>query len=270
LCYWLNALADLGLLRASNPGWELTTAGRQAVERGAFLQAAQERRVFYFVDNRVSNKPAHFLALAQPALPSPTPGADFSFDPRWLTACLQQSPEWKVRHQFPVDVEAIVGGDLSRAPSADTTAALPWRHVMLDRPEQLAVALIQTREAATGSTIHGFQIQTADWKLRHDKPLFTLSTGWQTVLPELAEEPSLEAWRSSWQNWCRQRNLPAQETDACHLQRKGVYLEVRAPKPLLARLKTTRQDVLHDESWLLAGTGRTRTAACVRIPEPEP
>jgi len=260
----LRALREQGLLQSNNAGWELTAAGRHTATTGEFTQLGQERRGFHFVDNRASNRPAHFLTLALPAQPYLTPGADYFFDPRWLTSCLQQSPEWKRRHRFPTDVEAILGADAS-VPA--TTGTLSWRQVILDRPEQLTAVLIQTRDPATGTAIHGFGVKTEDWKLRSDKPILSLRAGWEAVLPELTEEPSPDAWRASWQSWCRQRNLPPTETDACGLHYAGLQLEVRVSKRLMERMKAGRLEVLHGETWLLAGQGRTRSGAWVKIVE---
>ncbi len=250
---WLSGLATDGLLQTSGSGWQLTAAGRTAATTGAYTQPGQERRSFYFVDQREFQRPAHFLNLARPAMPQPTPGGDFWFDLRWLQECFQRPQEWKAVHQFPPDVGAVVG---LAAPSP------AWREVVLDRPEQLAAAVIQTE---TG--VEGYAVQTEDWKLRGDEPAFTLGEGWEAVLPELAAEPSADQWRSAWQGWCRQRSLPAAETEGCVLERRDYVLEVQAPKRLVERLKMGRSDVLQGETWLLAGTGRTRTAACVKVVE---
>jgi hypothetical protein len=116
---------------------------------------------------------------------------------------------------------------------------------------------------------HGFQVQPEDWKLRAEEPVFTLGEGWQEVLPDMAQEPAPDLWRAAWQGWCRQRSLPPTETDGCPLRRWDHWLEVRASKRLFDRFKATRSDVLHGETWLLAGTGRTRSAACVKVMEGE-
>jgi hypothetical protein len=255
LSRWLGALASEGLLGAQAGGWALTEAGRGAVATGTYTRPGQERRTFYFVDQRDTNRPAHFLHLARPALPYAAPAADFSFDPDWLQECVRQPAEWKRRHQFPADVGAV----------AMTRPAAPaWREVILDRPEHLPVAVIRA-----GAGVTGFQAQPEDWKLRGDEPVFTLGEGWHEVFPELAQELAPELWRAAWQAWCRQRSLPPAETDGCPLYRRDYHLEVMAPKLLYERFKATRSDVLHGETWLLAGTGRSRAAACVKVLEAE-
>jgi hypothetical protein len=253
----LSALASQGLLAAQGSDWVLTDAGRSAVATGVYTQPGLERRAFYFVDQGDMNRPAHFLHLSRPALPYPA-HVNFCFDPRWLEDCLRQPLEWKVHHQFPADVEAVVTA------TPGNKAPLSWREVVLDRPEHLLVAVIQT---APG--FHGFQVQPEDWKLRAEEPVFTLGEGWQEVLPDLAQEPAPDLWRAAWQGWCRQRSLPPAETDGCSLRRQDHWLEVRASKRLFDRFKATRSDVLQGETWLLAGKGRTRSAACVKVLEGE-
>jgi hypothetical protein len=256
---WLSALAAKGLVKAYGGGWELTDTGRTAAATGAYQVAAQERRAFYFVDQRPADRPARFLHLTRPALPLAGSVADFSFDPSWLEECIRRPLEWKRQHEFPLDVEAIV-----RGPVSNELAPLGWRKVILDRPEHLPVAVIQTRVG-----LLGFQVQLEEWKLHLEKPVFTLTAAWAGVLPDLAEEPAPELWRAAWQNWCRQRSLPPVETDGCPLQQRGYQLEVRASKHLFDRFRATRSDVLQGETWLLAGTGRTRAAACVLVTQGE-
>jgi hypothetical protein len=257
LARWLSGLADQGLLRPRAHGWDLTDAGRAAVTTGAYTQAAAERRTFYFVDQRELQRPAEFLPLTRPALPYPTPGADFWFDPHWLEECLHRPPQWKQERRFPADVEAVRGATPAPAPAAPA-----WREIVLDRPEHLPVALIQT---AAG--VEGYQAQPEDWKLRADEPAFTLGEGWQAVLPELAAEPPPELWRAAFGAWCRQRSLPPAEADAAVLRRHDYQLEARLPARLIERLRAARSDVFHGEAWLLAGTGRARTAACLKVVE---
>ncbi len=255
LARWLHALIDQGLVRSNGQGWEPTDAGQTAARTGAFTQPGRERRTFYFVDQREAQRPAHFLHLARPALPYPTPAADWHFDPSWLEDCPRRPAEWKRTHQFPADVEAIIVGPPDHAiPS--------WREVVLDRPEHLPVAIVRT-----AGGVQGFQTQAEDWKLRADEPVFALGDDWEAVLPDLAAEPPPDAWRSAWQAWCRQRGVPPVDADLCSVERRDHYLEVRAPKRVADRLKAMRGDGPHSETWLLAGTGRTRAAVCLKVVE---
>jgi hypothetical protein len=121
----------------------------------------------------------------------------------------------------------------------------------------------------TATGLKGFQVHPEDWKLRADEPLFELGEGWHEVFPDFVEEPAPTFWQVAWQGWCRQRSLPPGETDGCPLRRRDHWLVVTASKRLFDRFKATRSDVLHGETWLLAGTGRTRSAACVKVVEGE-
>jgi hypothetical protein len=255
---WLDVLVVRGLLSPREGGLELTDAARSAVLTGTFTEPRSERRAFYFVDQRETNQPAQFLHLARPAAPVALPGSDFAFDPNWLETCLQRPLEWKRDHQFPLDVEAFIAFTSSQIPTEHA-----WQAIVLDRPEQLQSVVIRT---ANG--IEGFQVQPEDWKLRAD-PVFVLNRDWETVLPELQNGPSPESWQTAWQAWCRQRSLPPSETDTCEIKQQDYRLVVRVPKRLLERLRASRSDVLHGNTWLLGGTGRTRAAGLVQIVEGE-
>jgi hypothetical protein len=172
-----------------------------------------------------------------------------------LEACVRQTPEWKARYQFPTDVEAVL------PPRAEEPDATDWRRVVLDSPQQLAFVFIRP---AGGETLLGFLVQPEGWALERE-PALRLDEGWQEALPDLAEEPAMEAWRQSWQEWSHPRGLPANEVEACRLERVDHRLLVRAPPRLIERLRTTRSDAVKGESWLLAGSGRTRTAAQIEL-----
>jgi hypothetical protein len=255
---WLDVLVVRGLLGRREGKLEPTEAARSALRTGTFTEPRCERRTFFFVDQRETNQPAHYLRLGRSAAPVALHGSDFAFDTSWLEACLQMPQEWKRAHQFPLDVEAFIA-----LPSSQISAEPAWRTVVLDRPEQLHAIVIRT---ANG--IEGFQVQTEDWKLRSD-PVFVLNHDWEAVLPELQIKPSPESWQTAWQAWCRQRSLPPPETAVCEIKQQDYRLIVRVPKRLLERLKSGRSDVLHGDTWLLGGTGRTRAAGLVQIVEGE-
>jgi hypothetical protein len=61
--------------------------------------------------------------------------------------------------------------------------------------------------------------------------------------------------------------LPPAEADAAVLRRHDYQLEARLPARLIERLRAARSDVFHGETWLLAGTGRARAAACLKVVE---
>ncbi len=255
---WLDALVIRGLLVHQERGLELTEAARSALQSGTYTEPRRERRALYFVDQRETNQPAHYLHLGRPAAPVALQKGDLTFEFDWLKACLQRPQEWKRIHQFPLDVEAFLAFASSEIPAEQA-----WRAVVLDRPEQLHSVVIRT---ANG--IEGFQVQPEDWKLRTD-PVFILNRDWEAVLPELQKAPSLESWQMAWHAWCRQRSLPPSETEAFDINLQDFRLVVRVPKRLLERLRTSRSDVMHGDMWLLGGTGRTREARLVQIVEGE-
>ena len=115
--------------------------------------------------------------------------------------------------------------------------------------------------------LFGLAVQTSGWQLQSDRPVLELGGGWRESLPELTEELGLEQWCAAWRSWCQPRGVPAGEVEACVLERRGLTLVVRTPRPLLERLRTGRSEALKGETWLLAGEGRTRSAGLVELAE---
>jgi hypothetical protein len=143
---------------------------------------------------------------------------------------------------------------------------LGWQRVLVDRPEHLPVVVAKV--AGDGENrLMGFSFQPAGWTLQTAEPAFILSEGAAEELPELWQEPNGEAWRRAWQQWCQQRGVSPTEDDTCRLQAAGAGLQVLAAPPLLDRLRGARGGIAQAEAWLLAGTGRLRTAALVEISE---
>jgi hypothetical protein len=259
----LHSLASDGLLTLSEgTHWELTPWGRAALMDGTYRPRARERRVFHFADNSHRGRPAHFVRLAAPLrLASPAPEGRH-FDANHLRACVERDPDWKRRHGFPEDIVAIL--DQSATQNDESS---DWRRVILDSPEQVPIAFAEISAEGEGTALLGYPVRAPDWTLRRDAPVISLRAGWEEVFVDLAEEPSPDAWRQAWQAWCQPRSLPADEVEACRLERADHRLLVRAPKRLVERLRTARSDVFINESWLLAGDDRTRTAARVELVE---
>jgi hypothetical protein len=237
--------------------WALTPLGRQSLENGIYPRASHERRSFYFVESEQPGQPPHPLGLRNhPAtVPWPAP-EDWRFDTGLLEAALRRPAEWKAQHGFPTDVQEIV-------------AAGPqtWQGIILDRPERLLAAMVLTPMGTHGEQLLGFGVQQEGWGLQTGEPAFVVTGSWQQVLPELAVAPSAEDWRQAWRAWCQPRALPAAEIDACGLEPHGCRLRVLAPSRLLERLRASRSDALKGEAWVLAGTGRLRTAARLDVVE---
>jgi hypothetical protein len=262
LTRFVRELTDAGLLHANGTGvWDLTAAGRHALETGAQVVAAEERRTFYFVDNTPSHRPPHFLPLRHTSpgdrglAPDVAAGA---FDLRELEACIRQPAPWKTRYHFPADVEALLPPRPEDSPAANS------RCVVLDSLEQQALVFLRTDGPSGELTLLAFPVRAENWML-DPEPILTFAGGWQEVLSDLSEEPPPEAWRQAWQAWCHPRGLPSSEVDACRLERVEHRLLVRAPRRLIERLQAARSDAIKQEAWLLAGTGRTRTAAQLEL-----
>jgi hypothetical protein len=298
----LGGLAREGLIRAKERAgaWSLTEAGREALQRGEVARHGAERRAFYFVDNLTLGSPPRFLSLDHPPSVPCSGLVEWHFEARFLEECIRRPADWKRLHGFPPEIEAVLSrgneegrrGEEERVSTPPPIPFPPWRGVILDRPEYLPVVLVLTqpsltppsplggaasraappggegrvREGARPSLL-GFSFRPENWSLRTEAPLLSLGEGWAEVFPELEEEPSLEVWRQAWLAWCYQRALPANEASACDVRREGPRLVLHAPPRLVERLRAARSDALKNESWLLVGSGRTRTAALIDLVE---
>lgn len=245
-------------------GWRPTELGRQGLDQGSYFYASQERRAFHFLEGR----PPHYLNLKTAACTTWQPAGEWVFDPAILQACLSQPPAWKERHGFPAGVREVLGlSDWGEPLSANHHAvSASWQRVIVDRPERLAVVLLLVAGEKEGERLLGFAVRPETWELLAE-PALCLNTDWQTVVPDLTEEPPLAAWEQVWRAWCQPRGLPAAEVEACSLKREGCRLRVAAPHRLVQRLRAERSDVLKGEAWLLAGAGRLRVAARVEVAE---
>jgi hypothetical protein len=252
----LREFAAVGLLRAADDGWTLTDAGQQALQNGGYTRRAEERRVFYFVDNPGATP--QYVPLTQTAGPVADIGDSWQFAPAVLHECLQRLPQWKQHVGFPVEVEAVV-----------VEPRDAWRQVILDRAEHAPLLFVQLGGGDGDSSLIGYLVRCDNWTLQREPPALMLGGGWQEVLPDFADGLSLEAWREAWLAWCQSRQLPAPEALACQVEYADCKIHVKAMKVFVERLKATRNEVLRGETWLTLGTGRTRAAACVEIREQE-
>jgi hypothetical protein len=267
LCQLVRELTASGLLHRNGTGlWQMTPAGRQALQTGTVSVAAEERRTFSFLDNSERGRPPHFLPLSgerQPAEMGRSRGGDAprseapTFEIASLEACLRQTLEWKRRFRFPPDVESLVLTQIHELPAAN------WRRVLLDAVEKWLFVFIHLGQSSP-TPLLGFAVHPEGWALETE-PRLALADGWQEVLPDLAAEPSPQMWRHAWQSWSQPRSLPPAEVEACRLERVDYRLLVHAPLRLIDRLRTARSDAVKQEAWLLAGDGRTRTAAQIEL-----
>ena len=249
-----------GLLYRNGEGlWQMTPAGHRTLESGVLSDTDEERRTFVFADNSTLGLPPHFLPLERPLQPILAPEATaYSFDVTHVEACFRQKADWKARHRFPSDVEALLpprGGD---APVAN------WRRVILDSVAYHSFVFLRVAEANGASSLLGFPVSPESWTLEA-KPLLALGEGWEEVLPDLTAEPSLELWRQAWRDWSHPRGLPPDEVEACRLERIDHRLLVHAPPRAIDRLRAARSDSVKQEAWLLAGEGRARLAAQIEL-----
>jgi hypothetical protein len=269
----LRGLAADGLITADPEGhWTLTTLGQQVRRRQELERHGSERRVFYFVEASRS-APPHFLHLDPLAAMPWAAGEEWQFDLGLLRACFNRPPDWKQRHGFPADATAIVEIDPETKrpiPSASAETALPtsatnqedspWQRVVVDQPEHLAAALVLAPGAGGDSRLLGFPVAVKGWELDMNRPSFILGAGWRETFPELAVDPPLERWRQAWSAWGQGSGLPAEELNACGLERRDPWLLVTAPRTLIDRLRASGSPALKREAWVLAGEGLYRKA----------
>jgi hypothetical protein len=264
---FVRELTECGLLHQNGSGlWQMTAAGRHALETGAVTVSVEERRTFTFVDNSALGRPPHFLPLSG-GRQSPEIGSargadaprseDHPFDIASLETCIRQTPQWKTRFHFPIEIEDLLPPRPGESPSAN------WRRVILDAVDERPFVFIHTAQTNAAQLL-GFSVRPDNWALESE-PLLALAEGWDEALPDLALEPEPEMWRQAWQTWSYPRSLPQAEVAACRLERVDHRLLVHAPLRLIDRLRAARSDAIKQEAWLLAGEGRTRTAAQIEL-----
>jgi hypothetical protein len=260
----IRRLEARGLVEALPSGAQLTAAGQRALTDGSYTVHVHERHPFYFLDSPSPEQPPAFLPLLQPLRTAPRDTPAPAIDVSWLMACIEQEPSWKRRHRFPGEVEAVLS---SAAGAAEADA---WRRVVLVSAELAWLLLVRVAGDKEGGGLLGFSLQSEGWVLHGEKPALALEDSWPEVLPELAEEPSLEAWQQAWHLWCQPRRISAAEAAACRLERSGHQLLVHAPHRVIERLRAARSDAVKGEAWLLGGQGRIRPAALIRLADDLP
>ncbi len=257
----LQSLMDLHLLKTQpdEPRRTLviTEAGREALRTRHLLGHHWRRERFSFVEDfdpkgqrRAS---PHFLHVGEAPASSWLVENGAGFEVAWLQDCLVQSAEWKKTFSFPTDVTAIA--------TAAPGEAVPWNQVVLDRTERLLVALCRT--SAVEEMVLGFAARSEGWLLSSANPILLVPTSAHLF----AEPDDADAgpWQYAWQTWCQSRGLAAEEASACTLSLAGERLRVQAPASLFAALQTLKSDVFKGDTWLTAGNGYLRRAACVAL-----
>ncbi len=253
-----NGLAGSGPSKT----WTLSPLARQGLDQGVYQRTAPERRAFYFVESEQAGRLPHFVSLQDhPAVSNWQPPKSWQFEPSQLEACVRQSTKWKQRHGFPLDVTAILG--FHPGETAAASAPQPWEQIIIDRPVRLVAAMALVSAGEEDERLLGFAVQEDGWSLFAKEPVFSLRRNWQEIFLELATEPGLDQWRQAWGTWCRPRNLPPADVDACTIERQGCSVHITAPRRLVERLRAARSDALKGEAWLCAGTRRVRMVARV-------
>jgi hypothetical protein len=233
----LNDLAGRKLASLESGGWRATGTGPSPAD----IVTRPERRTFTFADGR----PPTFLPLTAPTPPlPPTPG--WRFDLSALQTCIEQPREWKVRHGFPLDVVRLISSE-------------DWHAVAVDQPAQAVLLFVETR----AGELLGHSVRGDSWSLSAEPVL----RGSPEILTSLGADPGADGWRQAWQSWSQQRSLPGGEVEMCKLAPIDHRLVVSAPAKLLDRLRAARSDALKGESWILAGSGRVRSAAMLDLVE---
>lgn len=255
----LGGLARNGLAREQEGRWHLTPMGREAIEQCRYRTTLLERQSFYFLAHDAPDRTHSYVALHRPVTVAWPPDKDWTFDPQWLYDCAARPADWKRTHGFPSNVVRI-----HRAGSAEQSS---WKHILLDHPERL-LAVLALVCGETGEALLGFSVRKEGWELQAQHPVLSLGSDWRDCLPELAGTPNEEAWRQAWHGWCQPRGLAAFIGDVRSLVLEGTVLRITVASRLMERLRSSRNEALRNEVWILAGSGRFRRAARVNI-EPE-
>jgi hypothetical protein len=246
--------------------WATTATGAEAIKHGIYTRAELQRRPFYFVENEQAAPPQYLYLVNHPDMTEWHAHDAWRFDVNVLQNCLAEPVQWKQQRRFPDDVLRVAG--LACAETTRPAARADWQSIILDQPKHL-LALLITVGQSSGQELLGFAIQQEPLALKSDPPAFQLSAPWQQVFPTIAQDPALDQWRQAWHEWCRPRGLLLPETENCPLERRGYKLRAMLSNQLISRLRDIHSEALRGETWLLAGSGRTRAAATLQIVEQE-
>lgn len=245
-----RGLTEAGLLSAGD-GWCATDMGRHAFASRQVPHRSWERRVFPFIERldgtgQRAGAPC-FAPLADcVGVPWQVEPA-YRFDPAALETCITEVADWKVGHCFPLDAEAL----------AKDAGLAPWQHVLVDRSERVMLVFVLSKE----ERLLGFAVKVETWTLHDQAPALRLPGAARRLWPDLAHDTPLALWQDAWRAWCRQRQLPANEVDACTVTHQPPRLEVQAPPRLVQRLQAAKSDLFKGDAWLLVGDGFFRPAA---------
>jgi hypothetical protein len=258
----LHRLEQDGLVSTEKGSWTPSPLGRQALADGHFLLPEHRRRTFHFLDLGPGRQP-QFVDL-KVAARSWSHGTDWHFDIATLRDCLARPDDWKCRHGFPADVDAITTLDDALPSNGGPLPAGSWQPVVLDRAERLPVVLVLRASDSGQPRLHGFTFQEEGWVLQAMDPAFVLPDDLPEFMTLLTADQS-EAWRQAWRDWGTSRGLPVSTVDECSVALADTRLSVRAPRSVFDRLRSARSEVLKGEVCLMAGDGPIRPAAVLEV-----
>jgi hypothetical protein len=245
-----------GLLDQATPGqWQLTETARHALEHGSVPVRGPRRRVFPFLERmdavgqRVA--PPAYVPIAECVTSPWTVNGSHQFDIAELRDCIDKPAAWKQAGAFPLDVDAM----------PDAGALEAWQRVVVDRPERVMLVLLQVN-TATGREVHGYAVKVEGWTLHDRAPVLRLPAPAEAIWPA---EPPTPVWQEAWRSWCKQRQLPANEIDACSVAYHPPRFEVQAPARLVQRLQAAKSDLSKGETWILVGDGYVRHAVQLQV-----
>ena len=113
----------------------------------------------------------------------------------------------------------------------------------------------------TADELLGFGVKVDGWQLNERAPALRLPFAGLGNFTDLVMEPEESIWRDAWRTWSKQRNLPANEVEACVITFVAPRVEIQAPPRLVQRLQAANNDLLKGEGWLIVGDGFIRAAA---------
>lgn len=248
-------LLERSALAANDRGpiWSITAQGRAALEHGTYNRALVERREFCFLDGAVPGRPPQFVhASRSPAGVAFEIGDCAPFAADVLRNAVNQTPEWKKRTGFPLEVTEVLTLEAGAEPFIRA-----WERVIINRPQQVSTVLALTG-AHGQEKILALGVRPETWSIDQGEPFLALGSEWRSMMPE----PSLDEWRRALMEWCRERDILTADLESCLLERPDCRLIVRAPS---GKVPDRWPDLFREEPWLLAGSGPCRGLARVGI-----
>jgi len=252
----LVGMQEAGLLMqgAALQDWLLTDLGRHALQTGHVPVRTCERRVLPFMEglDAAGQRVAEpmFVPIADCVGAAWQVEMPHRFEVGFLRTSVAQPCEMKQTMGFPSEIDAL----------ADDASIDAAQQVLVDRPQRVMLVLIQTNKE-----LLGFSAKVDGWTVFDREPILRLPIIARSVWPDLANEVTVTVWQDAWRSWCRQRQLPANEVDACTLTHRPPRLEVQAPPRLVQRLHAAKSDLFKGEAWILVGEGYVRTAAVLAL-----